>query len=112
MESVKFCPELIIKFPLVSQIFLEIPVDHVFDRANFIQLTFQIVSKTFLITQLVCDVALFMSCLLKLGKDEVKSLHKRLLVLLEHDDLVLVLLMGLVELPIVLQVCPIILNRS
>ena len=51
-----------------------------------------------------------MSCLLKLGEHQVQPLHETLFVLLKHHDLVLVLLVGLVELAVVLQVGPVVLD--
>ena len=57
-----------------------------------------------MVPELPGNVALLMGGLLKLRKHEIETLHETLLVLLEHDDLVLILLMGLVELTIVLQI--------
>ena len=112
LESIKLRSKFFVELPFVSQIFLKISIDHIFDRTDLIQLSLEVVSQTFLVSELTGDVALFVSGLLQLREHQIQSLHKALLVLLKHDYLVLILLMSLVKLPIVLQILPILLDHS
>ena len=112
MESIKLRSKFFVELPFVSQIFLKISIDHIFDRTDLIQLSLEVVSQTFLVSELTGDVALFVSGLLQLREHQIQSLHKALLVLLKHHYLVLILLMSLVKLPIVLQILPILLDHS
>ena len=100
LEAVKFTAELFIQFSLVSQVFLEVTVDDVLDAAYLVELPLQVIGQALLSAQLGTDVVLLLTGLLELGQDKVKSLHEGLLVLLEHRDLVFVLLMGGRELPV------------
>lgn len=91
---------------------MQVPVDHVLDRAHLLKLSLKIIGQSFLVPQLTRYIALLMSSLLQLGEDQIKSLHEALLILFQHDNLVLILLMGLIELSIILQMLPIFFNRT
>ena len=111
LESVELSSKLLIQLSLIPQVLLQVFVDHVLDLAHFVKFPFQIICEPFLVSQLASDVTLLVRCLLQLGEHEVEPLHQALLVLLEHHDLVFVLLMRLIQLPVMLQRRPIVLNR-
>ena len=90
---------------------MQVPVDHIFDGANLVKLSLEVISETLLVSELTGNVTLLVSCLLQLRKHKVKSLHQALFILFEHYDLVFVLLVGLCKLSIILQIRPVILNR-
>ena len=112
LKAIQLSPELVVQLALIPQILLQVAVDDILDAAHLIQLPFQIVRKHLLPSQLVLDVVLLLSGSLQLGKDEVESFHETSLVLLQHHDLFLVLLVGLVELTTSLQVRSSLFNRA
>ena len=90
---------------------MQVPIDHVFDGADFIKLPLEIISKALLIPKLTSDVTFLMGRLFELRQHKIEPLHQTLLILFQHHDLVLVLLMRLIELAIVLEVRSVVFNR-
>ena len=76
-EAVKLLSELDIEVLLVLEVVLQVAVDDIFERGDLFELALELLSEVLLLAQTLCDVALFVSCGLKLAQDHVQALHKR-----------------------------------